>query len=149
MAIYSFTPITNTALDCGIGSVSADNRTTMYLRDGTESGFNAHNQNSGYLTYNNAGNNGSGLYVSNRTLSNARQGYRNGSSVASDAEASTALSSLPYIFGARILDGSVVSTYSNRGFNWFSIGKSLSAAQQTTFSTIINTFQTALSRNAY
>ena len=154
MAIYSFVANTNSGIDCGVEDVPRDSRSSIYTREDSGSnavaGFNAHNQNSGYLTWTtgNTINNGSGLFVVNRSGSAAIQGYRNGIQVLTDTLVSTNTAKYSYYIGAKNSDGAVAA-YSNRGYNWFSIGKSLTQAEQATFSTIINTFQTSLSRNTY
>jgi len=104
--------------------------------------------NSGYITWTNSANASGGLYVSNRTASNNEEGYRNGVERASGTTASVTSSANLYIFGARYGD-SGAETYSARRWCWFSLGKSFTDAQQQTFSTIINTFNTTLGRNTY
>jgi hypothetical protein len=151
MSVYSFTEKTNTNLDCGVFSTTANSRTAIYCRETTTAGYAVHNANTSnnYAFWTNTGNTGAGLYAVDRNQGNVRNGYRNGTRVVTQGNNSTATCSLPYVLGARINDSSVVDAYSNRGYSWFSIGKSLTQTEHDTFSDIINEFQTTLGRNTY
>jgi hypothetical protein len=150
MGIYSFTPIQNYNVDCGVFSVSANSRTGMYLNEfGNTAGFAVSRSNSGYITWTSTPlNTGAGLYVANRQSSTNEEGYVNGVLRASAIKSSNGTTNLNVIFGARNSD-SGPEAFNNRGYNWFSFGSSMTSSQQSTLSTIINTFNTSLGRNTY
>ena len=148
-AIYSFVRNSNTNIDCGVGSSSANSRSTIYVNEGTTFGASAHRANSGYLSSTYTANTGAGLYVVDRPLSNSEKSFTDGSFRTSGATASTSRTSNTYVIGARKVDNQVTEGYNNRGYCWYSVGKSLSDSEQSTFSSIINTFQTTLNRNTY
>ena len=148
MSIYANIGTSDTTVDCGVASASGNSRSLIYTNEGNVAGWAMNRANSGYITWSNASNNGTGLYVANRTASNNEEGYRNGTERASGTTASVVSSNNPYIFGARYGDAGA-EAYSNRRYCWFSLGKSFTDAEQQTFSTIINTFNTTLGRNTY
>jgi hypothetical protein len=148
MAVYTNIGTSNTSIDCGVASVSANSRSSIYVREVNTAGFAAHRVNSGYVSFSSTGLTGTGLYVANRTSSTNEEGYINGMEVTSATTTSVATVGLPYVLGARYGD-SGPEAYSNRRYCWFSVGKSFTDSQQATFSSIINTFQTSLGRNTY
>jgi len=153
MGIYSFKPdITNSGVDCGVGSASANSRTAFYLNEVTQVGISVHRSNSGYATWTDVSNNGAGMFVGMRTGSTSSgevlfwKGVQR--SVSSQA-ASNARCDNQYVFGARRIDNNVTEGYNNRGYNFFCIGKALTSGETSTLSSIINTFNTTLGRNTY
>lgn len=146
MAVYNNLSLSESKTDCGVGSASANTRTLIYCLDGTTSGWACHRADSGYVTQTIGGNAGTNLFVANRTASNNEEGYRNGTERASGTTASVSTCSLPYYLGARSTDTGA-AVYSSHRYCWFSLGKSFSDSQQSTFNTIINDFQDTLNRN--
>jgi hypothetical protein len=99
------------------------------------------------------GGNARGLYVLNRTGSTTSSMYKNGNTTpiititGSYTQGGPSGSIFVWNFSNA---GTVYSNgYANQGLNFIFIGKGLTGTQITNFSTIINTFQTTLSRNTY
>jgi len=98
------------------------------------------------------GNNGAstdsrGYWVSNRSVSTTKEGYQNGVRVVNQASNSTSLRNAKHFIGA-LNDGGALY-YSTREVCFATLGKGLTSGETATLSTIINTFQTSLSRNTY
>lgn len=96
---------------------------------------------------------GSGFFIGTATATNARDLYRNGSSIASSTT-SDITSTLPainiYIGAVNSVTSPVGATgYVSRTFSFSSIGPKLTSGQVSTFSTIVNAFETRLGRNTY
>jgi hypothetical protein len=144
IAIYSFVNADSSGIDIGLNSSSSDSRSGIYMREGTTAGFVIHNKASGYLT--STISDSFGFYVVNRSSSTSRIAYKNGVQIASDSEVSTALAPLNYYIAARNNDGGSPTAYANRGYSFISIGKSLTPEEQSTYYSIIQTFQTSLGR---
>jgi hypothetical protein len=94
------------------------------------------------LLYNN--NDKRGMYVNTRTSNILLKGFRN--SVLKDTKSYTETKTIP---NATIRIMNDTSLYSNRRFQFVSIGQGLNDTEAQTLSTIINTFQTTLGRNTY
>jgi hypothetical protein len=90
-----------------------------------------------------------GLYVFTRTGSTARAFYKNGSSIGSDATTSIAKANGNMYLFARNTVGTGAGEFNSRQQTFLTIGLGLTSGQVSTLSTIINTFQTSLSRNKY
>jgi hypothetical protein len=148
LGIYSFVANSNTAVDAGVFSSSANSRTGIYLNEATVAGIAIHRSNSGYGTWTSTANTGAGMYVIVRTGSTDEDLYVNGTRRIDGSTSSNARCDLQYVFGARANDA-VVDGYSNRGYNFFCIGLGLTSGETQTLSTIVNTFNTTLSRNTY
>jgi len=90
-----------------------------------------------------------GLYVFTRTASNARAFYKNGSSIGSDTTTSIAKANGNMYLFARNSVGTGANQFNSRQQSFATIGLGLTSGQVSTLSTIINTFQTSISRNKY
>jgi hypothetical protein len=88
--------------------------------------------------------NSSGLILA-RSLSAGISFYRNGTSFASGTSGSANFPNRNYWLGALNNNGSP-SFYSNMPFSWFSLGDGLTDTQAANFYTLVQTFQTTLSR---
>jgi hypothetical protein len=75
--------------------------------------------------------------------------YKNGSQLGNPVD-SIYYCSTDYFIGAEPIGGNSVGGGKNtKGYNFFTFGYRLSASEESTLSTIINTFQTSLGRNTY
>lgn len=95
------------------------------------------------------GNTGSGFYIGTRdNSSTVAKIYRNGVEVASRNENSIAKVNNNIYISARNNAGSV-DAYNNKQWCFISIGYGLDATEASNLSTIVNTFNTSLTRNTY
>jgi hypothetical protein len=88
------------------------------------------------------------LLINTRTSSTVHKAFRNATQIGSTG--TTAVGALPTIsiyLGASNATAFGVSNYSTKQYAFASIGTGLSDAEVTIFNTIVETFQTALSRN--
>ena len=90
----------------------------------------------------------SGLNLITTTGQSFQNLYRNGSVVLSNSGATTGSTNQEVVIGALNNTGSIQQYYGNQ-YRFVTIGYGLSEAQQSTLSSIINTFQTTLGRNTY
>ena len=75
--------------------------------------------------------------------------FKNGSQLASPTD-TIYYCNTDYFIGAEPIGGNVVGGGKNsKGYNFFTFGNRLSVSEESTLSTIINTFQTTLGRNTY
>lgn len=75
--------------------------------------------------------------------------FKNGSQIANAID-SIYYCNTDYFIGAEPIGGNTVGGGKNtKGYNFFTFGYRLSASEESTLSTIINTFQTTLGRNTY
>ena len=91
-----------------------------------------------------------GFYVASRIDSSTQTIYKNGSYLLSGATASVSpqlTSAIP--IGAELTIGQFYAGYSNRAQGFSFVGSGLTASEVSTLSTIVNTFQSSLSRNVY
>lgn len=87
-----------------------------------------------------------GLWVARRTASNAIQMYRNGSSVATAANVSTALTGRAMAICARMSDATP-GEFSTRQYAFAFIGASMTAQQQADLYTIVQAYMTSVGAN--
>ncbi len=85
-----------------------------------------------------------GLYISSRTASNVIKLYRRGTTVSSQADASTTQNTTPIYFGVLAGGG-----YTSRNTCFYSIGSGLTDTQASQLNEAVQNLQTALGRNAY
>lgn len=90
-----------------------------------------------------------GYYIFTRTASNARRWYRNGTSIGNDTTTSVSKTNANIYFFARNIQGTGAANYNARQWVFASVGNGLTTTEMGTLSTIINTFETSLSRNTY
>jgi hypothetical protein len=75
--------------------------------------------------------------------------FKNGSQIA-NATDTIHYCATDYFIGAEPVGGNVIAGGKNsKGYNFFTFGYRLSVSEESTLSTIINTFQTSLGRNTY
>lgn len=86
------------------------------------------------------------FYIANRTASNVINGWRNSTKIATGTTASGILSIQNYYLGANNSNGSP-NFYSRKQCAFASIGTGLTDAEAALLYTIVQTFQTILSRN--
>jgi hypothetical protein len=90
--------------------------------------------------------NGQGFYIANRTASNVKNVFKNGSKVENVTTASTARSNRP-IFLLAFNNVGTAADFSAKQCAFSSIGDGLTDTEATNFNTAVTNFQTALSRN--
>jgi hypothetical protein len=86
-----------------------------------------------------------GLFTTSRTASNLTTNYRNATSLGSNTAASTALPTVELCIGATNTAG-VISAYSSRELALVYVSAGLTAGEVSTLSTIVQQYQTILSR---
>jgi hypothetical protein len=87
-----------------------------------------------------------GVFLLQRTASTASEAFRNGSSLGTGTRVSTALVNQPYYVLCQNFGGSGASGFSNRPYQFFTIGKSFTPTEISNYSTAITNFQTTLGR---
>jgi len=87
-----------------------------------------------------------GFMTQTRTAVNAQANYRNGASLGSNASASNSKPNDKLVIGARN-DGASRSNWDNRQCAFFAISDGFSAAEALTLYTLVQAYQTTLSRN--
>ena len=96
--------------------------------------------------------NSTGYFVFTRTAASARGYYRNGTSLSTNTTGTTSVSKVNadmFLFARNQYGDGIAANFNSRQQTFATIGLGLTAAQVSTLSTIINTFQTSLSRNTY
>ena len=86
-----------------------------------------------------------GHYISSRTSSNLNTSYKNGASILASTAVSTGRPALNIYLGARNLNGTA-SDFTQRQLAMASIGSGLTSGEVSTLYTLIQAFQTSLSR---
>lgn len=90
-----------------------------------------------------------GMYIANRTSTNNLTLYKNGTLLGTNTATNTGtLPTVDIYLGANNNNGNAGSQ-SDRGTSFASVGLGLTAAEASTFSTLVNNLQTALGRNKY
>ena len=149
VSVYSRT---NNAVSyiCDIGAQDISSRTIgIFIRDAANGGNTRINEgfsaNWGTVT------NSACFYLGNRTASNVRKTFINGTLVNNNTTASTGLPTVKIGIGASYYNNSAAgsSYFSNRQYSFVSIGDGLTDTEAANFSTAVNTFQTTLGRNVY
>jgi hypothetical protein len=88
-----------------------------------------------------------GWFIASRTSSTNVDTYRNGSSILASTVASTSLPTISIYLGARHLSAISTDARTTRQLAFASIGSGLSSGDASTLYTLIQAFQTSLSRN--
>jgi hypothetical protein len=144
MSNYSRTTGSTTNLDMGI-TIGGGTSLQMYNNQSGSMGIKvAKNNATGYST--GAVTNGAGLFTATRTGSTIENGFRDSTRVINASQTSTGLPSGKIYLMARNTASGNAEGFNNRGYAWFSIGSGLSSPDVSNYYTIIQAFQTALSR---
>lgn len=140
ISYYSRTNSNGTEIE--IGSLSGAYQTFLEIRtSGTT--YIGINQTAPYLTFSDS--DSKGLYVGNRTASNAVNGWKNGSKVITGANSSTGLWGGKIFLGALNFDNSA-TFFTTKQCALASIGDGLTDTEAANFYTSVQTFQTTLGR---
>lgn len=134
----------NVASGCAIGTKQTDN--SRFTNIFPLSGGTTVVRMNGASATTNATADSRAFFVGNRSGANVEQIYRNGTSVATTANASTTPPTNQMAILARTTAGSSDDNFSTYNLAWASIGKSLNASQQLAYYNIVQTFQTNFSR---
>jgi hypothetical protein len=141
---YSRTTPSRSGIDVGI-TIAGGTSLQMYNNESGSMGIKvAKNNATGYST--GAVTNGAGLFTATRTGSTIENGFRNSTRVINASQTSTGLPNGSVFVMARNRGGGIAESFNNRGYAWFSIGSGLSSPDVDNYYTIIQAFQTALSR---
>ena len=144
IANYSRTSASSNNIDIGI-TIGGGTSLQMYNNETGTMGIKvAKNNATGYST--GAVANGAGLFTATRTGSTVEDGFRNATRVINSSQTSTGLPSGSIYLMARNSATGVAEGFNNRGYAWFSVGSGLSSPDVSNYYTIIQAFQTALSR---
>lgn len=147
LAVYSRTSAAGSSTSTDMVSGSSSSEMGIYIRRSINQSYSAaYNENTSQGFISTTVSDGSGLFISTRT--STRHGYfRNGSALASQTTTGGSLPSTAIGLGASL---SVPSTYNSlREYCYWSIGSGLTDSDVSTYSTIVNTLETALGRNTY
>jgi hypothetical protein len=137
ISYYSRTASTSEAYD--MGSYQFLVTTTGMLINFNNQFYGANNDGA----YNPVASTGSqGLYISSRTSSNVKKGYKNSTIIQNVSTASVALPNIPVYLGAF----SGIAAYGNKQCAFASIGDGLTDTEAANFYTAVQTFQTTLGR---
>jgi hypothetical protein len=86
-----------------------------------------------------------GFFIGNRRASNVENGFKAGTKIIETATASTSLPNRTIYLGARN-DSGTAAYYSNRQIAFATVGSGITDSEAATFSTLVQTYQTSLSR---
>jgi hypothetical protein len=141
---YSRTSPSRSNIDMGIAIAGGD-AFQIYNYETTATGIKVVRSNAdGYST--GAVANGQGLFTATRTGSTIETAFRNATRTINASKTSTALSNENMFVMARNGGSGVAGAFNARGYAWFSVGYGLSDVDVSNYYTIIQAFQTALSR---
>jgi hypothetical protein len=152
LSIYSNTNSQDTGAEFGVLNTGNTSSFQGFLRQPSpdDNIFNTKIHDNTYASVSVA--NSTGYFVFTRTASNARAYYRNGTSLSTNTTGTTSVSKVNadmFLFARNGNGAGTAEAFSSRQQTFATIGLGLTAAQVSTLSTIINTFQTSLSRNKY
>lgn len=135
--VYSRTNANATSsADMGAQASSSSNRAILFIRNGNEAAYRV-NQNAAQSGV--ANTDSSGLWVARRTASNAISQYHNGASFATSATASTGRPAVAMFIAAQNNNGTP-SQFSTRQYAFAFVGASMSAGQQSSLFTIVESY---------
>jgi hypothetical protein len=149
MSVYSRTSSTGEYIECGTNA-SGQPAFQVLCRRGTGNCI-WDNYNASNGRVNAAVTNSQGLFLTSRTSQTSMKGFRNATSFATNTTSATTsnitttLNRELYILAAN--NNGTAASYSNRELAFYHWGAGLSDAEVSTFYTIVQTFQTTLSRN--
>jgi hypothetical protein len=146
LSFYSRTSVSNAAR-VSIGSANFPTYTTSHqllLKWTDGNAYGTLNNNSVLATYANA--TSTGWYMVSRTANNSLKSYKNNSLSATNTTITVPISNTNKIFIAARNDSGSAANYDNKECAFASIGSGLSDAEASTLYTLIQAFQTSLSR---
>jgi hypothetical protein len=152
LSIYSNTNSQDTGADFGLLNSGNTSSFQGFIRQPSpdDNIFNTKIHDNTYTSFTVA--NSTGYFVFTRTAASARAYYRNGTSLSTNTTGTTSVSKINgdmFLFARNGNGAGTAEAFSSRQQTFATIGLGLTAAQVSTLSTIINTFQTSLSRNKY
>jgi hypothetical protein len=145
LAIYTRTDTTSSGYDLGVEDNDADRVYLISKNAGNKSSYSHGFQTALTST---ADQNGAGLFIGNISGSNTnnQQIFRNGTSIASQTAILSSSANFPIYIGANNFKNTGVNAYVSESFSYASIGKGLTDSEAATYYTIVQSFQTSLSR---
>ena len=149
MSVYSRTARTGEDTECGTNSGGQPAIQVLCRRGTGNCIWDNYNASNGRV--NAAVTNSQGLFLTSRTSQTSMKGFRNATSFATNTTSATTsnitttLNRELYILAAN--NNGTAASYSNRELAFYHWGAGLSDAEVSTFYTIVQTFQTTLSRN--
>lgn len=137
----------------GVGDIGASSATTSRVQIFPRSATNYisdHNSNSAGVRITAANSESTGFYISTRISATDHRAIKNGSQLGTTST-TTNNGTFPNltitIMGVN--NSGTVSTFSTREMCYWSVGEGLTTSEASTYSTLVNTLQTSLSRNIY
>lgn len=140
LSYYSRTQSNGTEVE--FGNFSSGNSSLIEIRTSNISYFRINNQ-TGVLTF--ADSDSRAFYLANRTASNLINAWRNSSKLAQSTLQSVSRANIDY-FLAAFNNNNFANFYTTKQCAWASIGQGFSDSEASTLYSIIQTFQTTLSR---
>ncbi len=141
ISYYSRTNQSDNNWDCGAAD-DANSYLAMNIRTAAGA-FRPFAQDISINTFSNS--NSTGFYVANRTASNVKNGWKNGSKVITSAAVSSNRTNIKVFLLA--LNSGTPTSYSTRQCAFASIGDGLTDTEAANFYTAVQAYQTTLSRN--
>lgn len=144
ISYYSRTNVSGTQIDMGVYGTGIY-RLALAIAYSGQLQFDAYNYNTGRVAVSNS--NTTGFYIGSRTDATTEFVFKNGSQFGTtNTGASGSISNINATISLGYGGG---GHYSSKECAFASIGKGLTTSQCTAFSTIVNAYETALSRNVY
>ena len=148
LGISAYSTLNNNTGNFTAGVYNSSGSNPIYLQNNYPSSIYAASNSGGGTSYSDT--NTLGFYTVSRLSSTTGKIYKNGAFVNNSNATSAPLADLTMaILAAKYIGGSPYINYSNRQLALFAIHDGLSDAEVAIFSTIVNNYQTALSRNVY
>ncbi len=149
LSFYSRTNSTGNFADMGVANNSTNLSAILIMSKWSDNKF--YGQVNDYDFTDNSVADSLGFFCGSRTASNVQKTFKNATIVTSKSAASTVLVGYQIPIGARYIQNVSGSpgytSYSNRQCSFASIGDGLTDTEAANFYTLVNTYQTALSRN--
>jgi hypothetical protein len=149
MSVDSRTSNTGEYIECGTNSATQPAFQVLCKRGSGNCIWDNYNASTGRV--NAAVTNSQGLFLTSRTTQSSMKGFRNATSFATNTtsqntgDITTLLNRELYILAAN--DNGTAASFTNRELAFYHWGAGLSDAEVSTFYTIVQTFQTTLTRN--
>jgi hypothetical protein len=145
IAIYTRTDTTSGGYDMGVEDNDNDR---LYLISKNNSNKSAYSVSTETQLVSAADQNGAGLFIGNisGSSSNNQKIFRNGTSIANQTTIISASANFPLYIGANNFKNTGVNAFVSESFSFASIGKGLTDSEASTYYTIVQNFQTSLSR---
>jgi hypothetical protein len=145
LAIYTRTDTTSSGYDMGIEDNQSNRVYLISKNNGNKSSYSISTETPLVSA---ADQNGAGLFIGNisGSSSNNQKIFRNGTSIANQTNTTAIAANFPLYIGANNFKNTGVNAFVSESFSLASIGKGLTDSEASTYYTIVQNFQTSLSR---